>query len=106
MDLPMHLYNFFCVANQWYPGHGSFRPLDILVMGTASLLCFFLLAMNVLIGILCLNSKDGLISSFCMGLTYLIVISISYILFADDSIMIDDLGCEQMVHLRCAVTWF
>ena len=50
-------------------------------------------------------SSTGLISGFSVGRANA-AMSISHLLFADDTIIFCDNDCEQMVNLRCVLPWF
>jgi len=51
------------------------------------------------------TSTTWLISGFSMGRSNASM-SISHLLFADDTIIFCDSDCEQMVNLCCVLTWF
>jgi len=50
-------------------------------------------------------STAGLISGFSVGRANA-AMSISHLLFADDTIIFCGNDCEQMINLHCILTWF
>ena len=66
---------------------------------------FFLLVMETFTRMIEAASTAGLIFGFSVGSANA-AMSISHLLFADDTIIFCDNDCEQMVNLRCVLTWF
>ena len=65
----------------------------------------FLLVMEVFTRMIEAGSSAGLVSGFSVG-SGNATMSISHLLFADDTIIFCDNDCDQMVNLRCILTWF
>ena len=51
-------------------------------------------------------SSARLISGFKVGRSSATTMSVSHLLFADDTIVFCENDCEQMVNLRGVLTWF
>ena len=66
----------------------------------------FLLIMEVLSGILKKTEEGGLLRGFHVGPVNNIGIPISYLLFANDTILFCDASREQLLSIRLALTCF
>ena len=65
----------------------------------------FLLVMEVFTRMIEAASNARLIFGFSVG-SGNATLSISHLLFADDTIIFCDSDCDQMINLRCVLTWF
>jgi len=61
--------------------------------------------MGIFAKMLCLGTTAGLLSRLLVGRMNLAAINASYLLFADDTIIVCDHDCEQMVNLRYILVW-
>ena len=66
----------------------------------------FLLVMEVFTRMIDAASSAGLISGFKVGCSSTTTMSVSHLLFADDTIVFCENDCEQMVNLCCVLTGF
>lgn len=66
----------------------------------------FILVMEVLSRMLAKATHAGLISGFSVGRANSALLQVSYLLFADDTIIFCDNDCEQIINLRCILVWF
>ena len=73
--------------------------LEVFVKGTPYPLCFFLLVMEVLSQMLRWTEEAGLIRGFKVGKARGSGLSISHLLFVDDTIVFCDAIPDQLLHL-------
>jgi len=66
----------------------------------------FLLVIEVFTRMLLTANSASLLSGFLVGRRNSTTISVSHLLFADDTIIFCDNDCDQMVNLHCILIWF